>query len=279
MRKKQEIKSVRTQLTLSALLFIAMNSHAYVGPQPPEPDCLWFTLLPQSPIASMSEYDQACRSFIPKMLVGKPVQPMLVEFRSYEDQQVIARIPYDHFGRAVYPIGLSKSSEYVKNIRAKLKDLPDGNYLVAFTIDGKRCSNVAEFSLVTNTVINDLPVLETVALEPAPFSALPFLGLRVTGSDALKETFKASDAVYGKVTVDGVERRSTIQVWGGGNPELKSGQQWLHILDLSGFREPIITPGVDHVVKFAVDTYAAAPIDFNPTQHLGEAWDAATKKE
>lgn len=235
-----------------------------LGPPYPEPTQLWFTLLPQGPIQDLSQYEHAVRIFIPKAIVGQPVEPSTLEVTRESDQQTVASIPYTPIGSATYPIGCSSSPFKLSKIPPALKALPGGTYSVAIMVGGRRCSNAAKFVLDRAADLTALPVLELVPLDPPPSYRLPMLGVRVNGSKTFTgESIKYSDVAYAALIVDGVERRPQMMVWAGPDPLLKTGARWEIILDINGNYAPPIEPGKPHRIELRVNRYTAKPIDLS----------------
>ncbi|MCP4645502.1 MAG: hypothetical protein GY851_33975 [bacterium] len=179
---------------------------------------------------------------------------------------------------ATLPSGISTSDDGLpRDWRERLSFLPEDEYVAAITEAGKRCSNVSGFAVQRDAKTEDRGVLEIVALEPPPYREVPLLGMRVTGSSTLQETFDATAAHYANLTVDGIPRNWTVRVWGGLAPELGVGDRWVMVVDPGGFLLPSIEPGKPHRLKAQVGEYLAEPIDFNPGSPHGEAWDEATR--
>lgn len=259
------------------LLFGTGPARAELGPVPPEPDRLWFMLCAQSPIANGSDYDQRLRFLTPSEKIGEPMPEFRLEFREGKTQKPVLSFDFAPFRkpRDIAPMSTSFSG-IPQAERGRLGSLPEGEYLVAVTQSGTRCSNVARFAIEKGFKTEELPVLEAFALEPPPYRELPFLGLRVAGSSGFSKPIRNSDACYAELTVDGVVRRWTATVWGGVDPELRPGARWVTIVDPAGFLAPPIEPGKDHQLEVRAREYRAGPILFNPGVSDGEAWDAAT---
>jgi hypothetical protein len=202
--------------------------------------------------------------FIPKALVGKPIESCKFEVTRESDHKVVAAIPYAPFGHdETYPLGFATSPFTFDETPPALKALPDDTYTVAITTGGRRCSNAAQLVLDYGADRTDLPVLELVALEPPPFYHLSMLGVRVNASKAFTGgLISYMDICNPVLIVDDVRRKMQTFAFCGGNPLLKSGEHWTNILDISSNYEPPIEPGKPHRVEIRVcfEHYVSNPI-------------------
>lgn len=271
--------------TLLALtLFFALQDSAFadLGPLPPEPDRLWFVFLPNSPISKGSDYEHRFAIHIPENLAGtEPPKKLELVFRSDQNLAFVLSVPFRVFERdSKMPRGRgSSSSEISRESMDEIGRLHEGKYIVAITNDGDRISNVAAVNIDPNYEPMQRPVLDLVSLEPAPFSGVAPLGVRATGSNRLGASFTASAVYAGRVIVDGVERRRTHFIWGGPNPSIAKGDEWLTILELDGFRQAEIAANVEHKVSLAVGNYTSQTIVLSPKTPLGNRWDENAKRE
>jgi len=270
--------NVLAVVTLTIFFTAHVPGHADLGPRPPEPDRLWFGLCTQSPIPYGGAYEHDFAIFIPGESAGKPVPCMKLEIKRARDQKPVAALAFEPFGdETCLPLGFSTSADGLpRDARQQLADLPEGEYAAAITTVGERCSNVSRFLIQPGVDPKERPVLEAVALEPPPYCELPLFGLRVTGSQDLKETFRFNDACFPDLIVDGVRRRRTLEIHSGGNPALRNGTRWTIVISAGGYLAPPIEPGEPHKLEVRVGEYRSEPIDFDPGRPEGEAWDAET---
>lgn len=267
-------------VTVAFFVLTVASARSELGPQSPKPDRLWFALCTQSPIADGKEYDHGFTILIPGERAGSPVPETKLEIRRAADQKPVMSVAFEPFGNiTTLPTGISTSSDGLsRDSRRELSALPEGDYVSAITEAGTRCSNVSSFIIQRGVKVEDRPVLEAIVLEPPPYRKLPFLALRVTGSNELEEAFHADAAHYAELIVDDIPRTHTITVWGGLNPELSAGMQWVRVIDPGGYLRPPIEPGERHKLEARVGKYSSGPIDFNPGQPAGEAWDTKTPR-
>ena len=137
-------------ILLLAALF-TFSASAYIGPKPPEPDRLWLALLPVSPIQDFTQYNHHVRPYQYQTLEDTPDLPLHLEFREKETQKVIRIFPYtyrDSLFESRY-----KSPQAIEKLKSETHHFPEGRYLVAITLHGKRCSNVMEFQILNNPKI------------------------------------------------------------------------------------------------------------------------------
>ena len=280
-----EQRTANTELSRALIALLAcatVRAYAYI-PKSPDPDRLWFTIAPQSPIAKGSDYTHRFEVAIPKNLAGQPVPDLdlKLEYRRVADHQTVAFVPFIPFaGNNTYPHGFSTSGMGTRDEHKKrLAELPRGEYEVA-VVQGKeriRCSNVSTFVIEPDNVIEDLPVLSLAILEAPPFGTFPTVVLRVAGSRGLAEPFRYSDAVYPTLLLDSEEFHAQSMVWGGFNTEIGPGDRWIAVVPVYAYAPPLLKPGETHTLQVRVKSYITDPQSFSLNRALGDAWDAETR--
>ncbi|MHC4714579.1 MAG: M56 family metallopeptidase [Planctomycetota bacterium] len=225
-------------------------------------DMVWITLLPASPIVSIEDF-QCTWTMRPTLKGGLEAVDAEIEIRTADNsRQVVAGVRLT-------------GATFDKRQLRLIGELPDGDYLLAVTVDGVRASNVAPLKIDSSFDFRTEPVLKLVPLPLAPGRELPYVGLVATGRDPIDLALTNLAASRPTLVVDGVERRVTqITVVGMPVAPLKPGKRRLTIVDLSPY-EPAIAPG-GHTVSAKVLTYQSAPVTIPADDSLERAWDAAT---
>jgi hypothetical protein len=233
---------------------------------------VWITLLPRSPIRSMAEYHQALLTTdvqTPERTMSVPFPARDLEIRRAVDQQRVARVT------------LAESKFLPYNLTEQqtrgIGPLPDGDYLVAFSRNGRRCSNVARLKLDSRYDPNKEPTLSLVPLPLEAWQDLPLLGIRAVGPTPIDPLLTNDKVPFPKLVVDGEQRDLTAIKWVGPVGPVQPGQQEVRILDL-GHYQPAIDLGRTHTVKALVGKYESGEVRIPADDVLGRQWDAATKK-
>ncbi|MFC1601188.1 M56 family metallopeptidase [Candidatus Sumerlaeota bacterium] len=222
---------------------------------PAKAPAAWATLFVKSPIRSVKEYEH--------VLLGDKLVSCELEIRSAKDNRVVLKSPRASLARKG---GLTEAE------LRQLASLPDGEYLVALTVDGARCSNVATFKLAADFDPVQHPTLTVTALDPPPGQQLPLLGLRAIGPTPEDPKLLHTSVAFPVVTIDGVDHSASTMKWAGPDGPLRSGETRLQILDLEHFAPPI-KPG-RHTIKIKVGKYESAPITVAADWPLARQWDA-----
>jgi hypothetical protein len=231
---------------------------------------VWITFLPVSPILSISEISFTYHpDWIPEPKEYKQALfPQCdLEIRRLSDQKRMARVSIES--------NFSFSQLSQQTLR-RIGQIPDGEYLAAFCIGDKRCSNVAQFTIESNFDPLKYKTLTLIPLEPAPGYEMKYLGLRTVGPTPTDYTLSNFMITYPNLIVDGVERHPMAIAWSGPIGPLPTGRVFANILIISNYG-PQIEPGKKHAIKASAGNYESESIEIPLTSSLGQKWDNATK--
>jgi hypothetical protein len=263
-----------------AVLLQPITTFAYLGPLPPKPDRLWFTLFPDSPIVSGADYAHALDC---SEAYDRDSGAFLLQMRAQDTMQILATAYLSGVGTRTYsPLPPDLPEDDQRMVQRRLHPfakLPPGKFVCAIILDGERVSNVAEFEVDPDFDIARRPVLELAPIEATPYSGLPAIGVRINGSEMLEDTFRFSQVVDADIDVDEIPRGKTILIWGGLDPEIVKGSRRSFIAPIDGFRSPEIEPNVAHKARLNFMTYQSNEIELKPERTLGERWDKAAEQE
>jgi beta-lactamase regulating signal transducer with metallopeptidase domain len=240
-------------------------------PAEPEPTGVWITFLPRSPIRSLAEYHHAIQVSpvpAPPGYRSVPFPACDLEIRRAADQQRVARI--------YFPESAWTPSELTPEMRRRIGELPDGEYLMAFCYGNARCSNVARLRLDSQYDPSADPTLSLVPLPVPPGGSPVLLGIRVVGPRTIDPELTNQAVAFPLLVVDGTERRLTQMKWAGPVGPVQPGQQEVRILRLSEY-EPTIEPGRTHSAKARVGKYESALVQIPAAGDLARRWDGATE--
>ncbi|MBN1362248.1 MAG: M48 family metalloprotease [Sedimentisphaerales bacterium] len=232
---------------------------------------VWITFLPRSPIRSLAEYHHAIQVSpvpAPPGYRSVPFPACDLEIRRAADQQRVARIYFPESGWT--PSGLTPE------MRRRIGELPDGEYLLAFCYGNARCSNAARLRLDSQYDPSAEPTLSLVPLPVPPGGSPMLLGIRAVRPSPIDPELTNQAVAFPSLVVDGTERRLTQMVWVGPVGPLRPGQQEVRILRLSEY-EPTIEPGRAHSAKARVGKYESALVQIPAADDLARQWDEATK--
>lgn len=275
------IRINRRPLDISVLAILlnigaALSAHAELGPQPAPADQLWFSLVVQSPIRHISDYTQRWENYVARDLYGTTTPEIALELRRASDYALVGSVDYNPLHGHDTVCEVSTSEQPNPKLFAALGTVEDGNYVAAFVSKQKRISNVAPFQIDSVLNVANLSPIELIAVEPPPFYDLPLLGLRVYAESRINlANIHFSTFYHCPLLVDGNEQSLTVLVWGGMDPQLKPGDRWLILRNISGFYRPIIKPGVEHKVALVLPAFTTEPALLSPLRPLGNAWDTA----
>ena len=230
----------------------------------------WVTILPKSPIRSLSEYHHALRTDPPgepPLYKPAPVPVSDIEIRRAADGSRVARVPYAGYFR--------DHQELREADLRRIGELPDGKYLAALCTGNDRCSNVMTLEIDPKYDPKQEPALRLVPLPLAPGQTLPYVGFIATGRDPIDPELTNMAATFPTLVVDGIERKLEGTTWAGPVGPLQPRQRHQIILDLGRYK-PEIARGVQHKVKARVLKYESAEVMIPAKDDLGIAWDKAT---
>jgi hypothetical protein len=154
--------------------------------------------------------------------------------------------------------------------------LPDGEYVTAVLLDGKRVSNVARVRIDAKLDPAKEPALVLTPLPLAPGQSAPCLGLTVTGPDPVDPSLDYMAIASPTLIIDGVpyDGRSSGG-WAGANRAIGTGERYLQLLrhlDSLG----IDHPSAIHRVKARIGAYESAEVVMPASAEPEMLWDAAT---
>jgi len=249
---------------------------------PAGPSPVWVTLMPKTPIRSLAEYEHAWRAWA--LREGNlDIRLVELEVRSARDMKRVAVVRdaitlHRELGnRRRFSGGTSGRGGLSRNQRRAIGRLPDGEYLVAVNVNGKRCSNVATLKVDAKFDPKKEPTLRLVPLPLGPGRTRPYVGLVATGPDPANEKFTFSAVSFPDLVVDGVPTKRTLFVWCGPDRPLKPGERWMILLDLDPYR-PEIAGNVPHAIIARVLDYESALVTVPADEVLDAAWDKATAR-
>jgi len=203
------------------------------------------------------------------------------EIRSTDCRKRVARVPY---GWPVVGERVSARGRFSLNkpqLR-RIGPVDEGEYLLAWHIGDRRCSNVVRFRIDKEHDRTRLPRLELAEIEPELGQQTSLLGIRarrhVTGDPAPL----ASQVAFTSLIVDGERRQLNTICWIGADGPLQVGRHYAYILDLRQYRPPI-RPARQSVVIAQVgakqstdEGLRSPPLTLACDHRLGEVWDRAT---
>jgi hypothetical protein len=158
---------------------------------------------------------------------------------------------------------------------AELAALPDGEYVAAFVLQGKRVSNVVKFVRKAALRVTDEPLVRVVVAEPVRDGDLPLVGVEVARRTAADPVLGPMEIQRAALTVDGVVYPSHGGAYSGPGAPGVGGRMMLP--DSLEFRGVTMDLGREHVVKAKVEGAESEEVKVAPGMPLGEAWDAGRK--
>jgi len=192
-----------------------------------------------------------------------------LEIRRTTDQNRVARVPHAEC------LGADR---FTGRARRRIGQLPDGKYLLAFCVEDKRYSNVAQLTLDSDFDPSTYPTLSLIPLEMEPGQKLPLLGIRAIGPTPQDQDLTNMSIAFPRIFVDGIEHKGKgpISIMMVVAP-LEPGKVYTRILSLDGY-EPAIKPGQKHTAKAIVGRYESAPVVIPADDILSQQWDKSTEK-
>ena len=219
------------------------------------------------------------------------------EIRTADNKKRVARIDYsweippEEFlpdGKRIIG-GTDRSSQYSlsESQLRQVVPLERGDYLLAWYVAGKRCSNVMQFRIDKDYDAKSQPLLKLTQIEPGAGEGLPLLVLRAYRHTENDPAPRTSEVVFPRLNVDGQDRAIRDAAWRGDMP-LTVGGHYAYILDLNRYtrlvqtkEEKSIEPGKKHVIFAKVGStkvgwQVSNHITLSFDRSLSEAWDHAT---
>ena len=201
----------------------------------PDDRKLWLSLLPyERALSSLEDLRLAVQS--DRSVTSRTSRlSCQIEIRSSVDRRLALNASMAHTR------GLWVASEHQSPaVREQLKNMPAGTYLIAATLKGVRCSNVAEVVVSPNRVSSPRPTLEAVPLPPNPMRSAPYLGLRALGPTPADPHLMTDSIAFPRIVMDGIEHIPTSIAWAGPIAPLEEGRPYAVLLDLG-----LYTPQID----------------------------------
>ena len=266
---------------------------AAAGPVAPAP--LWIAMAPSEPtVRSLKELRVLAAVEGLNQEAGRSGE---WEIRTADNTRRVARLPYpwrvgpDQLlpdGKRIIG-GTNRQGRFELN-ESRLRrvgPLAKGDYLLAWYVAGKRCSNVMAFRVDPNHDPGGLRLLELTAIEPGPGRRLPMLVLRARRHAANDPAPRIMDIAFATLNVDGQDRTVSIMAWTGPDGPLRVGGHYTRLLDLKRWdwypktkqAAPPIDPGKPHVVFAKVGRgkiRQTPPVRLGRGRPLGRAWARAT---
>ena len=238
---------------------------------------VWITLLSLTPVKSMAEWRAEWRA---RALQEEKLDPGLVELeiRTADNEKRVARLrdvirlPENMANKRGLSIRARGRAELGERTLRTMDELPDGEYLMAVSVDAVRCSNVAPLRIDSEFDPRNEPTLRLVPLPLGPGQELPYVGLVATGPDPMDPEFTNMAVAFPALVVDDVERRLEAMVWNGPVAPLRPGQRNQQMIDLALYT-PEIAPKPQYRVKARVGKYESAPVTIPAEDPLGRLWD------
>lgn len=264
------------------------------APVAPAARPLWIALAPRrEAVGSIKELEVLAKAGNLNQHAGKAGE---WELRGADNGMRIARIAYnwpisaDQFlpdGEGITG-GTQRSGRFTleaSQLRL-MPELADGNYLLAWYVAGRRCSNVMPFRIDKAFDTKKEPLLKLMEIEPAPGRALPALLLRASRHAQTDPAPWAHEVAHATLNLDGQDRALGVLKWTGPDAQLRVGGHYVYLLGLDGYTHdpvrgstlPPIDPGKPHVIFAKVGGRESNRITLNAAAPLGAAWDAAIPK-
>ena len=221
------------------------------------------------------------------------------EIRTADNTRRIAWLPYDWH---IYPDELLPDGKRIvggtnrkglfrldESQLRRVGQLEKGDYLLAWHVGGKRCSNVMRFRIDADHHPNALPLLELAEVETGPGRRLPVLVIRARRHAENDPAPRNSDVAFATLNVDGQDRTLSGMGWAGRDEPMRVGEHYTYLLDLRWWtwdpqlKQPAAPIDLDkpHVIFAKVGrdrVQQTPPIRLTYARPLGEAWDLATPK-
>ncbi|HEX4125810.1 MAG TPA: hypothetical protein VHY37_13875 [Tepidisphaeraceae bacterium] len=159
------------------------------------------------------------------------------EIRTADNTRRIARIPIPKpvIGGSDYPF----SPQAFNRIGA----VPDGDYVIAFTIGRRRCSNVIRFQIDSKFDPKSTPLLQLAQIQPSGMRQLPRLILRAARPTKDDPAWIPSNVADATLSFDGDEQTPAGFEWEGPDEPVQVKDSILFFLDLARYRDETLRPG------------------------------------
>ncbi len=214
---------------------------------------------------------------------GKKIHSAEFELRRKGDNTRVLRLPYRYYLSReiddarpnIYKSNLGGFSEQALR---RLANAAPGEYRLALSLNGVRCSNVISFIIDPEFDTGKAPTFEIKSLEPHPFGKLASPVLYVIGPDS--KNVKFGNRLPGSlpIEIDGIERRRRIMIMHGIYQTLPVGHRSLGIIPVDQY-SPKVAPSAKHVFLFRSQGYESKPFELDPADHpLNREWDARTPR-
>jgi len=221
------------------------------------------------------------------------------EIRTADNRERVARIPHNWPVRKeqFLPDGKGVKGGWERTDRFKLNGeqlqrigrLASGEYLLAWLVRGKRCSNVMRFKVDSKhdpTAQPKPPLLELEAIPTGPGAAPPVLVIRARRHANSDPAPMSSAVAYPTLNIDGRDTFVSGMKWAGPDRPLRVGEVYEYILDLRRWdwdpkrKKEVPPPRGDkpHVIYAVVGNQRSGKVVTGHAPRPGAAWDAVTAK-
>jgi beta-lactamase regulating signal transducer with metallopeptidase domain len=258
---------------------------------------LWITLAPsEESVGSLKELEILADVWNLNQEAGRSGE---WEIRTADNTRRMARLPYNWrlSPDQLLPDGKRITGGTHRTGRFRLDEsqirrvgaMEKGDYLLAWYVGGRRCSNVMRFRIDADHHPNALPLLELAEIETGPGRRLPVLVIRARRHAENDPAPRNSDVAFATLNVDGQDRTVSSMGWSGRDEPMRVGEHYTYLLDLRSWtwdpqlKQPAapIDPDKPHVIFAKVGrdrVQQTPPIRLTYARTLGEAWDLATPK-
>ncbi|HVX85354.1 MAG TPA: hypothetical protein VH253_11280 [Phycisphaerae bacterium] len=155
-----------------------------------------------------------------------------------------------------------------------LDGLPEGNYVAAFVLDGKRVSNVVTIKRVAKHQVTDEPLVRAAVAEPVMPGEPPVIGVVGVKRTDADPDMGPMQLMMADLIVDGEHHPPGGGGYSGPGAPKVGGRMLMPVQQ----RQITWDGSVPHTVSLIVAGNATAQVTVPPGAPLAEAWDRATQK-
>ena len=203
------------------------------------------------------------------------------EIRTADNKRRVARLPY--------PWSVVRRQSTINGVfglsspqLTRIGPIEDGEYLLAWYLNGIRSSNVVRFRIASGGDSERSPLLVLTEIESRPGVAVPLLGIRAHRHTSDDPAPFASDVAFSILVVDGQRHQLGVICWIGPDGPLPVGRHYTYIRDPRRYRPLIaLRRGSVIVAEARVrgrdgSSHRSRPLVLALDRSMGEAWDRAT---
>jgi hypothetical protein len=229
------------------------------------------TLFPEAGVYRPSEQLRLQIEFYMRTATRIDASTLGLEIRSADARHTVRLLPLNPTGGRVSFIAAGR--QRVGDPNYSLQSFPAGEYLVAATRNGTRCSNVGRFRVDPQFNPKNAPTLELVPLPKDQWSQSFLVGLRAVGPEATDPELIDSNILFPNLIIDGVEHRAGSVDYSGPNLPLKPGQREARIIELARY-VPRIDSSREHTVFVKIGDRVSSEVTIPASDTLERLWDA-----